>query len=69
LLFEHGLWKIQNILHLLKRKYSIILQTSKENIFIFRASKLLDEKYIEVKKTFELGKAHLSHTEHRVFLK
>ncbi len=37
-------------------------------MFFFRTSKTLDEKYLEVKKTYELGKAQLSQTEHRVYI-
>jgi hypothetical protein len=37
-------------------------------VFFFRTSKTLDEKYLEVKKTYELGKAQLSQTEHRVYI-
>jgi hypothetical protein len=38
-------------------------------LFVFRSVKTLDERYIEAKKTFELGKAQLSRVEHRVFKK
>ncbi len=39
----------------------------KSQLIFFRSLKVLDDKHIEVKKDFELAKAHLSHVEHRVF--
>ncbi|CAF0920728.1 unnamed protein product [Rotaria sordida] len=42
-----------------------LIEDTKYTSFIQTSLKVLDEKYIEAKKIFELGKAHLSQAEHR----
>ncbi|CAF2706251.1 unnamed protein product [Rotaria sp. Silwood2] len=44
---------------------SWLIEDTKYTSFIQTSLKVLDEKYIEVKKIYELGKAHLSQAEHR----
>ncbi|CAF0991246.1 unnamed protein product [Rotaria sp. Silwood1] len=42
-----------------------LIEDTKYTSFIQTSLKVLDEKFIEVKKIYELGKAHLSQAEHR----
>jgi len=53
---------------LFKRKNLFLIdKKDRMNFFlIFRSIKVLEEKYVEAKKAFEINKSQLSQIEHRV---
>jgi len=49
-----------------KRKNFLLLTINMLSIFLFRSLKLLEEKYIDAKKAFEVNKSQSSLIERRV---